>query len=970
MSSNLPEDEFPNQLSSVDNHLAEEIKLRNNLWHSNYHEASIYIEEGLNNDKFENHPRKRATMAASAPPAGNCQALSMETEIVTASNNQTAPLIPCVQQKCLNKSNERNKNGYLLGGQYTTIQTYILVHNRYFYQLDLVASIVLLLLALVESPSVDGYGLSSAVHTSIEMLALGIIAVELLLKFRWMGPKRFFHHGRTVVKLIILLTMNIEAITVFLRHAIHPRYTRALRPIFLIDNHYCHGIRRAIRQIFQSLPPILDMFTLALFFMFVFSIFGFYLFASSNVYFSDMPATVGNLLILATTANLPDVMMPSYAVSRWSTIFFVLFIIVHLFLLTNLTMAAVYESFTRREKEKFHKLLLHRRKACQKAFKLLVSRRQPNRIQYRQFMGLMRYLNRKCSMFDSYLIFKALDSDKNGGISLGEFYQIYDFINLEWKMIYPATNWYDDISCLPLWFRIILKRIQRVVGHKYFEWTVDILIVAAAFLQFVEATAFEFHIDNQHKLFFANQTVQSNNSTVVFNYELADVRPDSISTSIFIILFTIEAFLRCLALGLDDYWNNGWNRFDVLVIATSLSGLVTGYFGHAPFGWVIVMRILRVMRLFEFKRRYRDIWQTLTYILLKRFVSMTCVVMILYYFFAIIGMELLGHYDLRNCCKNTSLESQFNYDNSTNGAKYYLNDFGDIVASYLTLFSMSSNTYWLATMSAYAIVSQNDWIRLFFGIYYLCSIIVMNIVIAFILESFLFRIQYRSKMGRNCDDTNLFTVGVTLSSIEVDFLMKNLSNNPYSTQRRDKNLEKLQKKLNRDRLASFKDENIEDEEAVDLDEKVSLLRGKPIKKQSKASPLKQAPSDSSIQDEGCLTQKDQQTPSKKRQSIIGDPSSRWYLIYQAEQIRNKFSFTMKMYADEVEGWLAEAEREDQDEMSAMISKNQITAEHVAMARLVRRNMAAASSNEPPHYILRGRSYSSSGAGIQNTGARK
>lgn len=974
MSTGITDDaEFPNQLSSVDKDNQQQ-RHQNNLWRSNYHEASIYIEEGLNNDKFENHPRKRATLAANTQNNNNRSILPSltnnnnnhhhhENSIIA---NQTSPLISCDPQKPFDQQQSSTSsssyskqlsgskaqslgNNYLLGGQFTTIETYILVHNKYFYQLDLIASIALLLLALFEPPAIEGYELAPNSHAGIEMFALGIIAIELLLKFRWMGPRRFFHHGRTVIKLIVLLTMNVEAIVIFLRHSTHARYSRALRPIFLFDNHYCHGMRRAIRQIFQSLPPILDMFTLAMFFMFVFSIFGFYLFASNNLYFSDMPATVGNLLILATTANLPDIMMPSYAKTRWSTIFFVLFIIIHLFLLTNLTMAAVYESFTRKEKEKFHKLLLHRRKACQEAFKLLVSRRQPNQIQYRQFMGLMRYLNRKCSMFDAYLIFKALDTDQSGSISLEEFYQVYDFINLKWKLIYPEIYWYDECEYVPNCFKYSISIVRRVLNHRYFEWTIDLLIGTAAALQFIEAAAFEFDAPTNQ---LQNQ---------------GDLRPDSISTSIFICIFVIESVFRCLASGWMEYWENRWNRFDVLVLLLSISGLITGYFGGPPFGWVIVLRVLRLMRLFEFKRRYRDMWQTLTYILLKRFVSMTCVVMILYYFFAIIGMELLSEYDLRNCCKNTSLESQFKFDNKNDSAHYYLNDFGDIVASYLTLFSMSSNTYWLATMSAYSIVAQTNWLRLFFGFYYLCSIIVMNIVIAFILESFLFRMHYRSKMGNNCDDTNLFTVRVTLSSNEVDFLRKNL--NHYF----DKNLDKI---ITRKYGADAANKSAYE----DADEKIALISKEPkqlITPEYKKDVLNKlrdhepvVESQSSAANKGGPV-KTPASASKKGKETNNNPvnhqlNNRWYLIYQAEQIRNKFSFTMKMYSDEVEGWLAEAERADQDELSLMISRNQIRAEHVAMARLARRSIAA--SGEIYLTGPRGRSWSSS-SGLVGVDAR-
>lgn len=939
MTHNLPENELPNQLSSVDHRVVQELRNRNrDLWRSNYHEASIYIEEGLNNDKFENHPRKRASKFDAAT---HCQ-----------HDNQTSPLLSCIQQKPDGTSTDQGTN-ILREDQYTTIETYILVHNKYFYQLDLAASIILLLLALVEAPAVDGYELNPTIHAGIEVFALGIIAIELLLKFRWMGPRRFFRHGRTVTKLTILLAMNVEAIIIFLRRSIHARYSRALRPIFLIDNHYCHGLRRVVRQIFQSLPPIIDMFTLVLFFMFVFSIFGFYLFASNNYYFSDMSSTVGNLLILATTANLPDVMMPSYSVSRWSAIFFVLFVIIHLFLLTNLTMAAVYEIFTRKEKEKFHKLLLHRRKACQEAFKLLVSRRQPNRVQYRQFMGLMRYLNRKCSMFDAYLIFKALDTDKSGSISLEEFYQIYDFINLEWKLIYPEFKWYDYHDCLPPSIRASIALIEKVLKHRFFEWSIDLLIAAQAFLQFFEATTFQIPIPSFSST-IANANAANSTTGVATLFSRNDVRPDSISTYIFITIFFAETALKCLVFSFKEYWHHRWNRFDLIVLLVSLCGLLNGSLGGHPFGWVIVLRVLRLMRLFEFKRRYRDMWQTLTYILLKRFVGMTCVVMILYYFFAIVGMELLGDYDLRNCCKNTSLESQFKYDNSTESAKYYLNDFGDLVASYLTLFSMSSSTYWLTTMSAYAIVSQNNWIRLFFALYYLCSIIVMNIVVAFILESFLFHIHYRNKMGDNRDDSNLFTVSVTLSSSEVEFLCENLD-----SQNGTKDLDKIV-----DRLSATKgdDESLRKGYFDDNDDETKALLGKGFKREKKRRLSRMSGDISSDAESVLSSDRKQRSNSKERLPEVSSRRPTWYLIYQAEQIRNKFSFTMKMYADEVEGWLAEAERADQDEMSLMINRNQIRAEHVAMARLARRNLVEMAADDG-HLLnwTRPRSWSTSGS---------
>lgn len=107
------------------------------------------------------------------------------------------------------------------------------------------------------------------------------MCIELFMKFRWMGFKQFVGHKRTMLKLTTLAIMIIEALVVLMRRDSHFRVTRALRPIFVIDNHYCGGIRRVMRQIIQSLKPIMDMLFLLLFFMLIFSIVGFYLFRNN-----------------------------------------------------------------------------------------------------------------------------------------------------------------------------------------------------------------------------------------------------------------------------------------------------------------------------------------------------------------------------------------------------------------------------------------------------------------------------------------------------------------------------------------------------------------------------------------------------------------------------------------------------------------------------------------------------------------
>ena len=62
--------------------------------------------------------------------------------------------------------------------------------------------------------------------------------------------------------------------------------------------------------------------------------------------------------------------------------------------------------------------------------------------------------------------------------------------------------------------------------------------------------------------------------------------------------------------------------------------------------------------------------------------SLATVMLMLYYSFAILGIELFSKYDMRNCCENSSVEAFYIY-NSTKlpDGYYYLNNFNNLVMS-------------------------------------------------------------------------------------------------------------------------------------------------------------------------------------------------------------------------------------------------------------------------------------------------
>ena len=82
------------------------------------------------------------------------------------------------------------------------------------------------------------------------------------------------------------------------------------------------------------------------------------------------------LLILMTTANFPDVMMPVYKCSRWNAAFFVVFLMTGTYFLLSVVLAVAYSVFTAQAKTKVVKMTERRLAATDAAFIILTQVRR------------------------------------------------------------------------------------------------------------------------------------------------------------------------------------------------------------------------------------------------------------------------------------------------------------------------------------------------------------------------------------------------------------------------------------------------------------------------------------------------------------------------------------------------------------------------------------------------------------------
>uniref|UniRef100_A0A3P8U2Y3 Voltage-dependent calcium channel protein TPC1 n=1 Tax=Amphiprion percula TaxID=161767 RepID=A0A3P8U2Y3_AMPPE len=525
----------------------------------------------------------------------------------------------------------------------------------------------------------------------------------------------------------------------------HVRVTRALRPIFLVDCRYCGAVRRNLRQIFQSLPPFIDILLLLLFFMVIFAILG-------KNYFNTLENSLVSLFVLLTTANFPDVMMPAYSKNRWSCVFFIVYLSIELYFIMNLLLAVVFDTFNDVEKMKFKSLLLHKRSAIDHAFQLLVSRQRPMGVSLKQFDGLMRFYRPRMSARDRFLTYKALNTSGAPMLSLQDFYKFYEVTGLKWKARRSGEHWFDD---LPHTTFLIFKGINLLVKSKAFQYAMYVVVAINGVWILVETYRLNKGVQNLIYLF----TSTSTNSASVLSLSV----------------YGVEVLLKISGLGPMAYFSSGWNLFDFSVTVFAFLGLIALAFNMEPFYFIVVLRTLQLLRLFKIKLRYRNVLDTM-FELFPRMASLGLTLIIFYYSFAIVGMEFFADVVYPNCCNTSTVADSYRQINITFGNKtvleegyYYLNNFNNILSSFVTLFELTVVNNWYITMEGVTSMTSH-WSRLYFMTFYIVTMVVMTIIVAFILDAFVFRMNYSRKNREpldNPEDENGIVFEVEVSRDEA-----------------------------------------------------------------------------------------------------------------------------------------------------------------------------------------------------------
>lgn len=203
----------------------------------------------------------------------------------------------------------------------------------------------------------------------------------------------------------------------------------------------------------------------------------------------------------------------------------------------------------------------------------------------------------------------------------------------------------------------------------------------------------------------------------------------------------------------------------------------------AQIQFFVALRQFRILRLAKIKKRFKQVVGT-AFELLPQLISYVLALVVVFYVFAIIGMEAFagklykvggGDFCAPLCCfpraeplvplhpppPGLSLlqgccgSYYEGWSPNNTAAMYYLNNFDSLTNSYITLFELMVVNNWFVIMDGVA-AATNDWSRVYFFTFYIVIVVVViNVVVAFILETFLSRMHVERSFDTDLSENRM-----------------------------------------------------------------------------------------------------------------------------------------------------------------------------------------------------------------------
>ncbi|XP_013398841.1 two pore calcium channel protein 1 [Lingula anatina] len=552
--------------------------------------------------------------------------------------------------------------------------------------------------------------------------------------FRFFHGKHFAKPGfwkdtkHVVVLVTIILTCLDMIIYIFwinLAPYAHPvRWSRALRPLYMINFAEGRQIRRAFRNIRRTLPGILNVLVLFFCSVLLFALMGLKIFQKRKLknldgspYFEDYWESIWALYVLVTTANDPDIMMPAYDNDNWSALFFVVYLLINLYIFMSILLAVIYNNYKKHLKNEVRMAVISKRKKLFQAFEILKVQKDGKEVLTEERWSLlMKAISNKRSGAQIELLLHVLDEDGDNCLLRTEFLNLVDLLNVPLTEVHDRKTLFEKM-CPSLYLSRVSEVVKMCVKHRFFRYFFDFMIVVNA---------------------------------VFIGLSLDDAE------WFFLVLFAMEILLKMYAYGFRQFFSLFWNWFDFLVIfsaliATIIEALLQEWQDESnTLDILLVLRVLRLIKIIGSIDRFKVIVMTILNIG-PSIITYGGVIFVFYYIFAIIGMEVFSGlvayypYDTKNqsqlFCGNPALNgSEFARE------RYCSNNFSNILRSFVLLFELTVVNQWHVLTSGFVLVTSKAARIYFFTFHLICVVIILNIFTAFVLEAFI--LEYSLSKGK------------------------------------------------------------------------------------------------------------------------------------------------------------------------------------------------------------------------------
>jgi hypothetical protein len=454
-------------------------------------------------------------------------------------------------------------------------------------------------------------------------------------------------------------------------------------------------------SIARTVKAAFGIFVLIALHIIFFAMVGMILFAGSAegiAYYDTMQTSLWNMVILLTTTNFPDMMLPAYCNNRLYALYFVIFYLLGLFFLYKLVLATFYNNY-----------------------RLLIEKQAERFVREQQ-----SYV---------YPTFLQLDPGDEGFISKDRFSELVQLLKVNMGFDEGSEQAIAEyLSYKQTFVPSDFSDISRIMNYKRLNiHPLPSLARASLPLNSYRRYLVKF-LENSFSITFVQVVNLSNLVLQVMEEPLTYYYADYwLYVQVFYLSFYwLEMTANTLAYGFKAYFTSLKGIFDLTIYSVCLTFFILMIF-HNDFAETNIFVIFGVTRLLNLARIFARIDETK--LVIKTFVSLVPsfsnllgVLVVVYYVFSMLGITLFGGLVY---AENSSI-----FDDTVIPPNYIYNNFNDFPSSCVVLFELLVVNNWWVIARVFSNATNNYALWFFLAFYLIAPFIVLNILISFVIEMF------------------------------------------------------------------------------------------------------------------------------------------------------------------------------------------------------------------------------------------